>query len=78
MVANLSNACQDWLPEHHEGNWQALMHNYDEVATRPAAMTLRPFEAVWWLQSNHNGIRTDLSVSRIIQPTDIFSVFLTA
>ncbi|SUX87599.1 trehalose-6-phosphate hydrolase [Citrobacter koseri] len=50
VVANLSNACQAWLPEHHEGNWQALMHNYDEVATRPAAMTLRPFEAVWWLQ----------------------------
>ena len=50
VVANLSNACQDWLPEHHEGNWQTLMHNYDEVATRPAAMTLRPFEAVWWLQ----------------------------
>jgi trehalose-6-phosphate hydrolase len=27
-----------------------LMHNYAEVASQPADMTLRPFEAVWWLQ----------------------------
>ncbi|EHC58063.1 hypothetical protein LTSEMIN_6335, partial [Salmonella enterica subsp. enterica serovar Minnesota str. A4-603] len=32
--------------------WQALLHNYNygEVASQPAAMTLRPFEAIWWLQ----------------------------
>jgi len=26
------------------------MHNYAEVASQPGGMTLRPFEAIWWLQ----------------------------
>ncbi|EPE52715.1 alpha,alpha-phosphotrehalase [Salmonella enterica] len=50
VVANLSNQCQEWHPPHIKGQWQALLHNYGEVASQPAAMTLRPFEAIWWLQ----------------------------
>lgn len=50
VIANLSGECQAWLPESCRGNWQVLMHNYDEVSPRPTAMTLRPFEAIWWLQ----------------------------
>ncbi|EGB4482325.1 alpha,alpha-phosphotrehalase [Salmonella enterica] len=50
VVANLSDQCQEWHPSHIKGQWQALLHNYDEVASQPAAMTLRPFEAIWWLQ----------------------------
>ncbi|WP_411900853.1 hypothetical protein, partial [Salmonella enterica] len=30
--------------------WQALLHNYGEVASQPAAMTLRPFAALCWPQ----------------------------
>lgn len=51
VVANLSRECQTWQPDAAEGEWQAVMSNYAETASRPAAMTLRPFEAVWWLQS---------------------------
>lgn len=50
VVANLSDQCQEWHPSHIKGQWQALLHNYGEVASQPAAMTLRPFEAIWWLQ----------------------------
>ena len=50
VIANLSDECQAWLPESCRGNWQVLMHNHDEVSPRPTAMTLRPFEAIWWLQ----------------------------
>ncbi|EEB1280221.1 alpha,alpha-phosphotrehalase [Salmonella enterica subsp. enterica serovar Enteritidis] len=50
VVANLSNQCQEWHPPHIKGQWQALLHNYGEVTSQPAAMTLRPFEAIWWLQ----------------------------
>ncbi len=50
VVANLSDQCQEWHPPHIKGQWQALLHNYGEVASQPAAMTLRPFEAIWWLQ----------------------------
>ena len=51
VVANLSRECQTWQPDAAEGVWQAVMSNYAETASRPAAMILRPFEAVWWLQS---------------------------
>jgi trehalose-6-phosphate hydrolase len=51
VVANLSRECQPWRPEVAEGEWQTVMSNYAETGGRPAAMTLRPFEAVWWLQS---------------------------
>ncbi|MDY1037752.1 alpha,alpha-phosphotrehalase [Lelliottia sp. CFBP8978] len=50
VVANLSGQCQPWQPHAVEGNWRVAMGNYAEVASQPAAMTLRPFEAVWWLQ----------------------------
>ena len=51
VAANLSREFQSWQPEEVDGDWQVLMSNYAEAANRPAAMTLRPFEAVWWLQA---------------------------
>ncbi|WP_252145389.1 alpha,alpha-phosphotrehalase [Yokenella regensburgei] len=50
VVANLSNSVQPWTPPSVSGEWQVLISNYAEVADKPGAMTLRPFEAVWWLQ----------------------------
>mgnify|MGYP000686528929 CR=1 FL=1 len=50
VIANLSDTFQSWQPTQTDGNWQVLMHNYAEVASQPTDMTLRPFEAVWWLQ----------------------------
>lgn len=35
VVANLSNQCQEWHPPHIKGQWQALLHNYGEVASQP-------------------------------------------
>ena len=29
---------------------KVLILNYEEASPQPCAMTLRPFEAVWWLQ----------------------------
>ena len=49
-IANLSGECQNWQPETRHGAWEVLLSNYDETAAQPGAMTLRPFEAVWWLQ----------------------------
>jgi trehalose-6-phosphate hydrolase len=34
------------------GQWQPIMSNYAEISPAPGEMTLRPFEAVWWLQSD--------------------------
>lgn len=51
VVASLSRECQSWQPQAVEGDWQVLMSNYAEVSPQPGAMTLRPFEAVWWLQA---------------------------
>lgn len=48
VIANLSRECQSWQPHHTEGEWQMLMSNYAEATARPDAMTLRPFEAIWW------------------------------
>ncbi len=50
VVANLSAELQHWQPDAAQGDWTALISNYDEVASTPSEMTLRPFEAVWWLQ----------------------------
>ncbi|HEB1249255.1 TPA: alpha,alpha-phosphotrehalase [Escherichia albertii] len=50
VIANLSRDVQSWQPTQIRGNWQLLMHNYEEASPQPCAMTLRPFEAVWWLQ----------------------------
>ncbi|WP_337016692.1 alpha,alpha-phosphotrehalase [Leclercia sp. AS011] len=51
VVASLSRECQPWQPQTVEGDWQVVMSNYAEVSPQPGAMTLRPFEAIWWLQS---------------------------
>lgn len=50
VVANLSSECQRWQPENTDGSWQRILSNYDETSDAPGDMTLRPFEAVWWLQ----------------------------
>ena len=50
VIANLSDECQPWRPGALPGDWQVLLSNYAETASRPVDMTLRPFEAVWWLQ----------------------------
>ncbi|UQY44764.1 alpha,alpha-phosphotrehalase [Mixta hanseatica] len=48
VVANLSRECQPWQWDNADDEWQMLMSNYAETAASPNAMTLRPFEAVWW------------------------------
>ncbi|UUK73459.1 alpha,alpha-phosphotrehalase [Escherichia albertii] len=50
VIANLSRDVQSWQPTQIRGDWQLLMHNYEEASPQPCAMILRPFEAVWWLQ----------------------------
>ncbi|WDB29900.1 alpha,alpha-phosphotrehalase [Escherichia albertii] len=50
VIANLSRDVQSWQPTQIRGDWQLLMHNYEEASPQPCAMTLQPFEAVWWLQ----------------------------
>ncbi|WP_437890678.1 alpha,alpha-phosphotrehalase [Phytobacter sp. V91] len=52
VAANLSREYQQWQPTIQAGNWQMLMSNYEEVSPAPGNMTLRPFEAVWWLASD--------------------------
>ncbi|MGS9522316.1 alpha-glucosidase C-terminal domain-containing protein, partial [Salmonella enterica subsp. enterica serovar Infantis] len=34
VVATLSDQCQEWHPPHIKGQWQALLHNYGEVASQ--------------------------------------------
>ncbi|MCS2149352.1 alpha,alpha-phosphotrehalase [Scandinavium manionii] len=50
VVANLSRESQPWQPENVGGEWDVAMSNYPDVDAQPGAMTLRPFEAVWWIQ----------------------------
>jgi trehalose-6-phosphate hydrolase len=50
VVANLSRDGQPWQPENLDGKWERMMSNYPDAAAQPVAMTLRPFEAVWWMQ----------------------------
>jgi len=50
VVANLSSDSQPWQPENVSGEWDVVMSNYPDVDAQPGAMTLRPFEAVWWIQ----------------------------
>ncbi|QKN83474.1 alpha,alpha-phosphotrehalase [Scandinavium goeteborgense] len=50
VVANLSRESQPWQPENVDGEWDVAMSNYPNVDAQPGAMTLRPFEAVWWIQ----------------------------
>ncbi|AIR64010.1 alpha,alpha-phosphotrehalase [Cedecea neteri] len=50
VAANLSAEAQ-WLQlEGHEGEWEVLMSNYADAAPKPAEMSLRPFEAVYWIK----------------------------
>ncbi|MDU6924633.1 alpha,alpha-phosphotrehalase [Franconibacter helveticus] len=51
VAANLSRENQWYMPGEFSGNWQVLMSNYPDAAPRPCEGTLRPFEAVYWLQS---------------------------
>ncbi|MCS2160176.1 alpha,alpha-phosphotrehalase [Scandinavium sp. H11S7] len=51
VVANLSRDSQPWQPEAVEGEWNVAMRNYPDLDAQPGAMTLRPFEAVWWIQT---------------------------
>lgn len=50
VIANLSRQCQRWQPAEKTGSWQRVLSNYAEASDAPCDMTLRPFEAVWWLQ----------------------------
>ncbi|HHA2006516.1 TPA: alpha,alpha-phosphotrehalase [Enterobacter cloacae] len=47
VVANLSHQSHEWESGVLSGEWQAVMSNYPV----PHTATLRPFEAVWWLQA---------------------------
>lgn len=51
VVANLSHEPLAWGAEGVElsARWHPLISNYADAAQRPQAMTLRPFEAIWWL-----------------------------
>ena len=46
VAANLSGEPQNWEPPAGSTDGEVLMSNY----ATPAGMTLRPFEAIWWLQ----------------------------
>ncbi len=50
VAANLSRESQPWQPGQVDGEWDVAMSNYPGLDTQPGAMTLRPFEAVWWIQ----------------------------
>ncbi|MRT57718.1 alpha,alpha-phosphotrehalase [Enterobacteriaceae bacterium RIT693] len=50
VAANLSGEAQ-WLQlESHDGEWEVLMSNYSNAAATPGEMSLRPFEAVYWVK----------------------------
>ena len=51
VAANLSRDLQTWQPEEAPGDWKMIISNYAETTPRPTGLTLRPFEAVWWLQA---------------------------
>jgi len=50
VVANLGAEPQAWQPTVAFDNCHVLMSNYPDAPSAPTALTLRPFEAVWWLQ----------------------------
>ena len=51
VVANLSRESHWCMPGECGDGWQVLMSNYPDPAPRPCEGTLRPFEAVYWLQA---------------------------
>ncbi|MGL5698473.1 MAG: alpha,alpha-phosphotrehalase, partial [Kluyvera sp.] len=50
VVANLNAEPLAWEPPSDNQHGQRLMSNYDDAPQTPTKMTLRPFEAIWWLQ----------------------------
>ncbi|MHA2896803.1 alpha,alpha-phosphotrehalase [Enterobacter sp. H2G27] len=50
VAANLSHERQQWQPDPVTGVWRVALSNYEEVSSRPDALLLRPFEAIWWVQ----------------------------
>ncbi|WP_172731743.1 alpha,alpha-phosphotrehalase [Pluralibacter gergoviae] len=50
VAANLGREPQTWVPEETGGEWALVMSNYDDACRQPCAMTLRPFEAAWWIR----------------------------
>ncbi|MEA9392864.1 alpha,alpha-phosphotrehalase [Acerihabitans sp. TG2] len=52
VLVNLSNQAQAWQPAHtYCGTWRRLISNYCDTPDRPHALTLRPYEAVYWLHA---------------------------
>ena len=49
VLANLGAEPQAWQTSDALADGHVLMSNYPDAAQKPAAMTLRPFEAIWWL-----------------------------
>ena len=49
VLANLGAEPQAWQPSETLADGHVLMSNYSDSVQKPAAMTLRPFEAIWWL-----------------------------
>src|SRR5699024_3623633 len=50
VITNVSREIHAWQSEQMRRNCQLVMHHYEEASAQPCAMTLRTFEAVWWLQ----------------------------
>ncbi|MFK3662473.1 alpha,alpha-phosphotrehalase [Scandinavium sp. NPDC088450] len=50
VAANLSRETQRCELEEMDGEWESAMSNYPQPQNKPGAMTLRPFEAIWWIQ----------------------------
>ena len=49
VLANLGAEPQAWQPSETLADGRVLMSNYSDSVQKPAAITLRPFEAIWWL-----------------------------
>ncbi|MEX3022009.1 alpha,alpha-phosphotrehalase [Kluyvera sp. STS39-E] len=49
VVANLGATPLQWQPPVTDANGHVLMSNYADAPSSPTALTLRPFEAIWWL-----------------------------
>jgi len=50
VAANLSAQVEHWDDASFSGEWEVLMNNYPDSPAVPGKVTLRPFEAVYWLQ----------------------------
>lgn len=50
VAANLSSQQQSWDDASFSGHWEVLMSNYPDAPVQPAQLSLRPFEAIYWLQ----------------------------